>query len=163
MDFDAHIEIPAKSSVKYEVDEKTGGLRADRFLHTAMVYPFNYGYIKDTLGEDNDPLDVVVISSQPIHPGVVVKCHTIGLLEMEDEGGIDTKIIAVPDGKVDPLYGSYTDIKNCPQHMLDMIKHFFDHMKELEAGKWVKTGDSKGAAEAEKELKAAQERASKGK
>src|SRR3990172_6040140 len=110
MDFEVFIEIPAGGSVKYETDEKTGKLKLDRFLHTAMVYPFNYGSIEGTMGEDGDPLDAIVLSSQSVFPRVTVKCHAIGLLEMEDEGGIDTKIIAVPDKKIDPEYGTFENI-----------------------------------------------------
>lgn len=153
--FKAFIEIPLGSSVKYEVDEKTGELTVDRFLHTAMSYPFNYGYVKGTKGKDGDPLDVCIFSSQPVVPGVVMKCHAIGLLEMEDEGGIDTKIFAVPDLKIDPFYGTWISINDIPDILKVRAKHFFDHMKELEPGKWVKTGGFKDASEAEKEIESA--------
>lgn len=146
------IEIPANSSVKYEVDEDTGLLMADRFLHTQMTYPTNYGYIVGTKGKDGDPVDVLVLSSQAVVPGVGIKGHIIGMLEMEDEEGVDTKVLAVPDKKVDPLYGVWESINDVPQHILDRIKHFFDHYKELEPGKFVKTHDFKSRAEAEKEV-----------
>jgi len=152
MDFKAFIEIPLDSSVKYEVDEETGELTVDRFLHTAMSYPFNYGYVKDSKGKDGDPLDVCIFSSKAVVPGVVMKCHAIGLLEMEDEAGIDTKIFAVPDKKIDPVFGAWTTIKDVPEIMLAKSKHFFDHMKELEPGKWVKSGEFKDAPEAGKEI-----------
>ncbi|MDO8340992.1 MAG: inorganic diphosphatase [Candidatus Woesebacteria bacterium] len=152
MDFKAYIEIPMNSSVKYEVDEETGELKVDRFLFTAFSYPFNYGYVKNTKGKDGDPLDVIVLSSMSVVPGVVMKCHSIGLLEMEDEGGIDTKIIAVPDKKVDPVNGVWVSIKEVPQITLDKAKHFMDHMKELEPGKWVKTGEFKDSSFADKEI-----------
>ena len=154
MDFKAFIEIPLNSNIKYEVDEETGELTVDRFLHTAMSYPFNYGYVKGTKGKDDDPLDVCIFSSLPVTPGVVMKRHAIGLLEMEDEGGIDTKIFAVPDKKIDPIFGVWTNIKDVPEIILLRTKHFFDHMKELEPGKWVKTGEFKDAPEAEKEIDA---------
>lgn len=157
MDYKAFIEIPLGSNVKYEVDEETGELTVDRFLHTSMVYPFNYGYIKDTKGKDGDPLDVCVFSSVPVVPGVVMKIHVLGMLEMEDEGGIDTKIIAVPDKKIDPVYGEWTEIADVPQILKDKMKHFMDHMKELEPGKWVKTGEFKGSKDAEEEIKSAGE------
>ena len=147
-----YIEIPAGSSVKHEVDEETGMLMADRFLHTQMTYPTNYGYIVGTKGKDGDPVDVLVLSSQGVVPGVGIKGHIIGMLEMEDEGGIDTKVLAVPDKKVDPLYGTWESIDDVPQHIKDLIKHFFDHYKELEPGKFVKTHDFKGRATAEKEV-----------
>ncbi len=152
MDFKAFIEIPLGSSVKYEVDEKTGELTVDRFLHTAMSYPFNYGYIQGSKGKDGDPTDVCIFSSKAVQAGVVMKCHSIGLLEMEDEAGIDTKIFAVPDEKIDPLFGKWNSIEDVPQAMKDLVKHFFDHYKELEPGKWIKTGDFKGASEAELEI-----------
>ncbi len=149
MDFKVFIEIPAGSNIKYEVDEETGELTVDRFLHTAFVYPFNYGYIKDTIGEDKDPVDVVVLSSFPVVPGVVMKCHAIGMLEMEDEEGIDTKVLVVPIAKVDPFYGSWEDIGDVPDAIKAKIKHFFENYKTLEPGKWVKIKDFKGKTEAE--------------
>ena len=148
MDFDVLIEIPEAGSVKYEIDEETGKLRVDRFLHTAMHYPFNYGSIEGTKGEDGDPLDACVLTSQPITPGVLIKCHAIGLLEMDDEGGGDTKIFAVPSEKIDPVYGKFTSINDIPEATQKLIKHFWDHMKELEPNKWVKTGEFKDAEEA---------------
>ena len=125
MDFKAYIEISAGSSIKYEVDGETGELTVDRFLHTAFVYPFNYGFVKNTKGEDGDPLDVLILSSLPVQPGVVMKCHALGLLAMEDEEGIDTKILAVPDQKIDPVYGIFEKVKDIPKPTLDKIKHFF--------------------------------------
>jgi inorganic pyrophosphatase len=142
-DFKAFIEIPAGSSIKYEVDEVTGELMVDRFLHTAFSYPFNYGFIKDTKGEDGDPVDVLVLSSYPIHPGAVVKCHAIGMLEMSDEAGVDAKIIAVPTKKIDPLYGSYETLSDVHESILAKIKHFFENYKTLEPGKWVKVDEFK--------------------
>lgn len=146
------IEIPAGSSVKYEIDEETGLLMADRFLHTSMSFPANYGYIMDSKGKDGDPMDVLVLSSQSVGPGVGIKGHVIGLLNMRDEEGEDTKLIAVPSKKVDPLYGVWEDIKDVPQHVLDRIKHFFDHYKELEPGKMVETGKYEGRKAAEAQV-----------
>lgn len=143
------IEITAGSNVKYEIDEATGKLTVDRFLHTAMVYPFNYGLVEGTMGQDGDPLDAIVLTADPILPGSVIKVHPIGLLDMEDEGGIDTKILTVPDSKIDPVYGLITDVSQIPEATKAKIKHFFDHMKELEPGKWVKTGNYQDAAAAE--------------
>jgi len=147
--YKAFIEIPEGSAVKYEVDEETGELTVDRFMFTSFVYPTNYGYIKNTMGEDKDPLDVLVLTIQPISPGAIIKIKPIGLLEMEDEGGIDTKIIAVSTPKIDPVFGEFNDISDVPEITKQKIKHFFDHMKALEKGKWVKTGNFKPAAEAE--------------
>ncbi|HZZ98479.1 MAG TPA: inorganic diphosphatase [Candidatus Saccharimonadia bacterium] len=157
------IEIPAGSSVKYEIDEENGMLMADRFLHTQMSYPTNYGFVVGTRGKDGDPVDVLVLSSQPVVPGVGMKGHVIGMLEMEDEEGVDTKILAVPDKKVDPLYGTWESIDDVPQHIKDLIKHFFDHYKELEPGKFVKTHDFKSRDVAEKELLESEEEGGMGK
>ena len=148
MDFKVYVEIPAGGSVKYEVDEKTGELAVDRFLHTSFVYPFNYGFIKGSKGEDGDPVDVVILSSQRVYPGVVIKCHAVGLLQMEDEAGVDTKILAVPDKKIDPEYGTMEDINHVSKPTLAKIKHFFENYKTLEPEKWVKVHDFRPANEA---------------
>jgi len=152
MEVKVFIEIPQGSSIKYEIDEESGELIVDRILHSANYFPFNYGFIKNTKGKDGDPLDAVVITSQPLIPGVSIKCQTVGLLEMEDEGGIDTKIIAVPVKKVDPIMGIATDINDINEHTKAMIKDFFDNYKNLEPNKWVKTGEFKGQSEADKEI-----------
>lgn len=148
-EFKSFIEIPAGSSIKYEVDEETGELAVDRFLHTAFSYPFNYGFIKETKGEDGDPVDVIVLSQYPIQAGAVVKCHAVGMLDMSDEAGVDTKILAVPTKKIDPLYGVYESISDVPESILNKIKHFFENYKTLEPGKWVKVDQFKGREEAE--------------
>jgi inorganic pyrophosphatase len=157
MEFKVLIEIPIGSGVKYEVDEESGELKVDRFLYTAFRYPFNYGYIKGTKGQDGDPLDAVVLSSEPVFPGIVIKCHQIGVLETEDEEGIDAKIIAVPTKKIDPIYGVYEDIKDVPEALLAKIKHFYENYKTIEPGKWVKVKDFKNATEAEKQIEASME------
>jgi len=158
MDFKVFIEISIGASVKYEVDEETGELKVDRFLYTAFAYPFNYGYIKGTRGGDGDPMDVVVLSSQPVVPGVVMKCQAVGVLETEDEEGVDAKVIAVPVKKIDPFYGAYNDIKDVPEALLAKIKHFYENYKTLEPGKWVKVTDYKGKAEAEAMIEASFEK-----
>lgn len=135
----AFIEIEQGSPIKYEIDKKTGLLTVDRFNFTGMFFPFNYGFIPGTKGEDNDPLDILVVSTYPIQPGSVIKVRPIGLLEMEDESGIDTKIISVPLEKIDPFYSSIKDIKDLDISFKNRIKHFFEHYKELEPNKWVKT------------------------
>lgn len=152
MEFKVFIEIPIGSGVKYEVDEETGELKVDRFLYTAFKYPFNYGYITGTKGGDGDPMDVVVLSSEPVIPGVVMKCHPIGVLETEDEEGIDAKVIAVPTKKIDPVYGVYEDIKDVPEAFLAKIKHFYENYKTIEPGKWVKVKEFKNVTEAEKQV-----------
>lgn len=133
------IEIPQGSSVKYELDKKTGIIVVDRFLYTAMFYPFNYGFIPQTHAEDGDPVDVLVISSQKVAVGCLLPSRPIGMLEMEDEAGIDAKIIAVADKKIDPVYSKVEKIDDLSENLQMMIKHFFERYKELEPGKWVKT------------------------
>jgi inorganic pyrophosphatase len=142
------IEIPAGSSIKYELDKESGVIFVDRFLYTAFSYPFNYGFVPGTLAEDGDPVDVLVLCDKEIAPGVVIPSTPIGMLEMEDEEGIDTKIVAVPTVKIDPLYGTWKDISDIPQPIKDKMKHFFEHYKELEPGKWVKIKDWKGKSDA---------------
>ncbi len=135
MEFDIIIEISKGSSVKYELDKERNKLRVDRFLYTAMVYPFNYGFIENTLADDGDPVDVLLLSYDSILPGSIIKAKPIGLLEMEDEAGKDEKIIAVPKEKIDPFWGKYNDIEEIPSSYLDQIKHFFENYKTLEPGK----------------------------
>lgn len=142
------VEIPQGSAIKYELDKKTGALFVDRFSYTAMVYPFNYGFIPGTQAKDGDPVDVLVISSFPVHPGTVIPSRPIGLLEMEDEEGEDLKILAVPTKKVDPFLAKIENIDSLDQSTKDKIKHFFDHYKELEPGKWVKTRNFLGKEKA---------------
>ncbi|AKM83439.1 inorganic pyrophosphatase [Candidatus Woesebacteria bacterium RIFOXYC1_FULL_31_51] len=156
MEIKVFIEIPHGSHIKYEVDEETGELKVDRILHGANYFPFNYGFIKKTKGKDNDPLDVIVLTSEPLISNVSIKCQVIGMLEMEDEGGIDTKIIAVPVKKVDPIFGTYTKISDIHEHTQKMIKDFFDNYKNIEPDKWVKTGEFKDASFAEKEVRESQ-------
>ena len=117
------IEIPQGSSVKYELDKESGVVMVDRFNFTAMFYPFNYGFIPGTSAEDGDPTDVLVISSYSVQPGTVIPARPIGMLEMEDESGIDTKIIAVPVEKVDPFYSHIKDVKDLGDMVLKRIKH----------------------------------------
>lgn len=142
------IEIPQGSSIKYEIDKKSGAVFVDRFIHTAMVYPFNYGFIPHTHAEDGDPVDVLLISAQPVAPGCVVKARPVGMLEMEDEAGIDTKILAVPVKSVDPWYAKTLEASDLDESTLEKIKHFFTHYKELEQGKWVKIREILGSKEA---------------
>jgi len=146
------IEIPQNSAIKYELDKKLGVIIADRVMHTAMVYPFNYGFIPSTHAEDGDPIDVVVLMEYSLSPGVIIKCHPIGMLEMEDEAGIDTKIIAVPTAKIDPFYGKIEDISEVGETTKERIRHFFNHYKEIEPGKWVKTKRFLPREEAEKAI-----------
>lgn len=142
------IEIPKDGNIKYELDKDSGVIFVDRFLHTAMTYPFNYGFIPNTLSEDGDPVDVLVLGDQKVLPGTVIPSKIIGMLEMEDEAGIDTKILAVPNEKVDPFSSEINDISDVANSIKDKIKHFFENYKTLEPGKWVKIKNWKGQREA---------------
>jgi inorganic pyrophosphatase len=147
------IEIPAFSDpVKYEVDKETGALFVDRFLGTAMQYPCNYGYVPHTLGEDGDPIDVLVMAPAKLLSGSVLRCRPIGLLKMTDEAGGDTKILAVPVDKLSPLYKDVNSYKDIHSSQLAQIAHFFEHYKDLEPGKWVKIDGWRDREEAEKEI-----------
>ena len=148
MSYKIIIEIPEESAVKYEIDEETHELTIDRIMPTAMRFPFSYGAVAESLGEDGDPLDALVFLSQPVAPNVTVKCEIIGYLEMEDEGGIDHKLLAVPLEKIDAVCGSWKSIEDIPQARRDQIRHFFEHYKDLEPQKWVKLNDWKSKEEA---------------
>jgi len=151
------VEIPAGSNVKYEQDESNGRIYVDRFVPTAMFYPENYGAIEGAKGKDGDLLDALLLTSQPIMPGMWMKARVIGMLEMEDEEGIDHKLICVPEKtKQDIVCGSWQDLSDVPQYRLDKIKHFFEHYKDLEKDKWVKINAFVGKADAAKELEEAQ-------
>lgn len=132
------VEIPKDSAIKYELDKDSGIVMVDRFLHTAMRFPTNYGFVPNTLADDGDPLDVMVLSEYPVAPGTVIPSVVIGMLEMEDEAGIDTKILAVPSAKIDPLFGTFKDITDVPEATKNKMKHFYENYKSLEPGKWVK-------------------------
>jgi inorganic pyrophosphatase len=138
-DINVVIEIPMHANpIKYEVDKETGAIFVDRFISTAMHYPVNYGYIPQTLGGDGDPLDVLVPAPFPLQPGVVVRCRPVGFLNMEDDGGDDTKLLAVPVDKLTPIYRTVQSPRDLPQLLIDQITHFFSHYKDLEPGKFVK-------------------------
>jgi len=138
-EFNVIIEIPMNADpIKYEVDHETGALFVDRFMSTAMHYPTNYGYIPNTLADDGDPVDVLVITPVPLIPGVVVKCRAIGMLRMDDEAGGDNKLLAVPVNKVLSLYSRWNKPEDLNPLRLKSIEHFFEHYKDLEPGKWVK-------------------------
>lgn len=152
------IEIPMGSSVKYEFDKELGVIRVDRFLYTSMVYPFNYGFIPGTLEEDGDPVDVLVLSREPVYPGTLIEARPVALLIMEDEEGPDSKVVAVPREKLDPMYANIRDVGDLPEPLKDRIRHFFEHYKELEPGKWVRVKEWKGAEEAKRKIREAIER-----
>jgi inorganic pyrophosphatase len=133
------IEIPANAApIKYEIDKESEELFVDRFIGTGMSYPVNYGYIPHTLSEDGDPLDVLVVTPYPVQAGSVIRARVVGKLNMEDEAGVDTKLIAVPHDKLTPLYKHVQEYTDLPELLLAQIKHFFEHYKALEPGKWVK-------------------------
>ncbi|NKD87845.1 inorganic diphosphatase [Haematospirillum sp. 15-248] len=151
-DVNVIIEIPLRSDpVKYEVDKESGAMYVDRFLHTAMHYPCNYGFIPHTLSEDNDPIDVMVVSNMPVAVGSVLRSRPVGVLYMEDESGGDEKILAVPHSKLHPYHDNvqnYTDLRST---LIRQIEHFFVHYKDLEEGKWAKVkgwGDAEAAGRA---------------
>ena len=137
-DLNAVIEIPQGGEpVKYEIDKASGALMVDRFLHTAMFYPANYGFIPHTLADDGDPADIMVVGPTPVVPGAIIRCRPIGALVMEDEAGGDEKILAVPVDKLHPFYTGIRSYQDLPGIMCEQIAHFFQHYKDLEKGKWV--------------------------
>ena len=150
-DVNVVIEIPAGGPpVKYEMDKASGALFVDRFLHTAMYYPGNYGFIPHTLSEDGDPCDVLVISAVPVIPGAVVRCRPVGALAMRDQAGPDEKIIAVPVDALHPFHSGVKSYKDLPPILLQQIEHFFQHYKDLEPAKWTRVGEWVDAAGAER-------------
>lgn len=147
------IENPANAlPVKYELDKESGALFVDRFLATPMHYPLNYGFIPNTLSGDGDPIDVLVLSEYPITYGAVIPCKPIGVLLMEDEKGEDEKILAVPNEKMNSEYSTINEINELPKNILEKIKHFFEHYKDLEKGKWVKVSGYKDSKEAKNKI-----------
>ncbi|HHQ69530.1 MAG TPA: inorganic diphosphatase [Halothiobacillaceae bacterium] len=159
-DINVVIEIPAQSApVKYEVDKDSGALIVDRFMGTAMFYPADYGFVPGTLSEDGDPVDVLVVSPQPLQPGSVIRARPVGMLRMTDEAGVDAKIIAVPHDKLTPAYKHVQEVEDLPAHLIDQIKHFFEQYKALEPGKWVRCEGFENAKAAEAEIEASIKRA----
>jgi inorganic pyrophosphatase len=143
------IEVPMNASpVKYEFDKEAGAIFVDRFLGTPMYYPCNYGFVPHTLSDDGDPCDVLVVSDYAIVPGAVISVKPVGVLIMEDEKGMDEKIIAVPANKLNSQYESVEEISGLPEKLVNQIKHFFEHYKDLEKGKWVKVKGFEDAAKA---------------
>jgi inorganic pyrophosphatase len=152
-DFNVIIEIPMNADpIKYEVDKESGAIFVDRFMGTAMHYPCNYGYIPDTIADDGDPCDVLVITPFALIPGVVVRCRALGVLKMTDEAGGDSKILAVPVEKILPVYANLQKVEDVPELTLRQIQHFFEHYKDLEKGKWVKVEGWEGPDAAKAEI-----------
>lgn len=143
----AVIEIPYGSNIKYEIDKDSGAVVVDRVLYSAMFYPANYGFIPSTLADDGDPADVLVLNEYPLQAGSVIPCRLIGVLVMEDESGMDEKLLAVPVTKIDPRYDGIKSIDDLPKATLDKIKNFFETYKMLEPNKWIKV---KGFEDAKK-------------
>lgn len=161
-DVHAVIEIPLGGvPVKYELDKESGALFVDRFLHTAMFYPGNYGFIPQTLSADGDPCDVLVVGQVPVVPGAVIRCRPVGVLIMEDEAGMDEKVLAVPVDQLHPFYTGITSYTELPKVLLEQIAHFFQHYKDLEKGKWVTIVKWQDTADAERMIVEAIERAKK--
>lgn len=140
------IEIPANSDpIKYEIDKDFDAVLVDRFMATPMFYPANYGFVPNTLSEDGDPLDVLVVTPYPVMPGSIIRSRPIGILMMEDEAGLDAKVLAVPHSKLTKLYDHVQEPQDLGQLLLDQIQHFFENYKDLEAGKWVKVTGWEGS------------------
>ena len=154
--FDVTIEIPAGSRNKYEVDHETGRIRLDRMLFTSTRYPHDYGFIDDTLGQDGDPLDALVMTQEPTYPGVVIRCRAIGMFRMTDEAGGDDKVLCVPAG--DPRLEHLRDIHHVSEFDRLEMQHFFEVYKDLEPGKSVEGANWEGRTEAEAEILASQAR-----
>ena len=152
-DFNVVIEIPAHApGIKYELDKDSGAVLVDRFMATPMHYPCDYGFVPHTLSEDGDPVDVLVVAPYPLSPGVVVRCRPIGVLQMEDEAGMDAKVLAVPVPKLTSMYDNVKTYEDMPDILIKQIAHFFEHYKDLEKGKWVKVKGWKGIDAAKKEV-----------
>ena len=138
-DVNVIVEVPIGGEpIKYELDKAAGTLVVDRFLHTPMRYPGNYGFVPHTLSSDGDPIDVLVANTRPIVPGAVINVRPVGVLKMQDEAGGDEKVIAVPVPRLTKRYAHIANYTDMPEIMLQQIRHFFEHYKDLEPGKWVK-------------------------
>jgi inorganic pyrophosphatase len=163
VDINVIVEVPIGGEpIKYEMDKEAGTLVVDRFLYTPMRYPGNYGFVPHTLSADGDPIDVLIANTRPILPGAVINVRPVGVLNMTDEAGGDEKIIAVPSSKLTQRYVNIRNYTDLPRITLDQIQHFFEHYKDLEPGKWVKTAGWGDAAAAQQCIQEAIERALQG-
>ena len=149
-DINVVVEIPQGSSVKYEIDKASGAVFVDRFLFTTMSYPAAYGFIPQTLADDGDPADALVLTPAHVVPGAVIRCRPVGVLHMQDEAGADEKIICVPHDQVHPLHGDVHSVNDLPPIVRAAIEHFFETYKDLEPGKWVRIEGWGDAADAER-------------
>jgi inorganic pyrophosphatase len=160
-DINVVIEVPVGGEpIKYELDKASGTLFVDRFLYTPMRYPGNYGFVPHTLSLDGDPIDVLVCNTRVIVPGAVINCRPIGVLLMEDDGGQDEKVLAVPSAQVSKRYDSVHEYTDLPDITIDQIRHFFMHYKDLEPDKWVTIERIGGRADAQRMIAEAITRAS---
>lgn len=158
-DVNVVIEIASNSyPVKYEFDKESGMIKVDRFLRTAFSYPCEYGFIPQTLSEDGDPVDMLVVSPYPLQPGCIISCRPVGVLNMQDESGFDAKILAVPSDKLLSIYKDIQKPADLGEEYLNKIGHFFQHYKDLEPGKWAKVGEWGDVDSAYKEILASVER-----
>ena len=161
-DVNVIVEVPVGGEpIKYELDKSSGTLFVDRFLYTPMRYPGNYGFVPHTLSEDGDPIDVLICNTRVIVPGAVINCRPIGVLVMEDDGGQDEKILAVPSDHVSKRYSNVTNHTDLPTITTEQIQHFFEHYKDLEPEKWVRIDHWGDAKEAKQLIDEAIERASR--
>jgi inorganic pyrophosphatase len=159
-DVNVIIEVPIGGEpIKYEIEKEAGALFVDRFLYTPMRYPGNYGFVPHTLSADGDPIDVVVCNSRPIVPGAVMNCRVVGALVMEDDGGGDEKLVAVPSQKLTSRYDNVQNYTDLPAILIQQVEHFFTHYKDLEPNKWVKIERWAGVDEAKDMVREAIERA----
>ena len=162
-DINVVIEVPLGGEpIKYELDKASGAMMVDRFLYTAMRYPCNYGFVPHTLSNDGDPTDVLVVGQRALMPGCVVRARPVGVLMMEDEAGLDEKIVAVPHDALTPYYSKIRTYEDLPQVLQDRIPHFFAHYKDLEANKWVKVLGWEGVEKAHALIQEGIEAARKG-
>jgi inorganic pyrophosphatase len=160
VEFEVVVEIPRGSRNKYELDHDTGKIWLDRRLFTAMSYPADYGFVEGSLGEDGDPLDVLVLLDEPTFPGCRLMARAVGVFWMRDDAGPDAKVLAVPAR--DPRHGPTKDLEDLPHYLLDEIRHFFDAYKDLEPGKFSEVRGWEGRESAEREIAAAFDRARSG-
>lgn len=151
----AVIEIPYGSNIKYEIDKESGAVFVDRVMYSAMFYPANYGFVPNTLANDGDPADILVLNEYPLQAGSVIPCRLIGVLVMEDEAGMDEKLLAVPVSKIDPRFDKIQSLEDLPKITLDKIKNFFETYKMLEPNKWVKVKEFAGKEKAQELLEEA--------
>ncbi len=158
-DINVIIEVPIGGEpIKYELDKASGALVVDRFLYTPMRYPGNYGFVPHTLSDDGDPIDVLICNTRPVVPGAVMNCRPVGVLVMEDDGGQDEKIMAVPANSISRRYDNIHNYVDLPEITQSQIQHFFEHYKDLEPGKWVKIDGWRDSTAAKRMIQEAIER-----